>query len=48
MADNLSMPREDFEVAATGPMETFEIVQVASDGSVAAYCASGTCVCGDG
>ena len=36
------------EVAATGPIETVEFVQTASDGSVAADCSSGSCECSAG
>ena len=39
---------EDVEVAATGPVETVEFVQTASDGSVAADCSSGSCECSAG
>merc|ERR1712136_341532 len=34
--------------AATGPVETVEFVQTASDGSVAADCSSGSCDCSAG
>jgi len=39
---------DDVEVAATGPVETVEFVQTASDGSVAADCSSGSCECSAG
>ena len=36
------------EVQATGPIETVEFVQKASDGSIAADCATGSCQCSKG
>ena len=43
---DLELP-ENTEVAATGPIETVEFVQIAADGSIAADCSSGTCECSD-
>ena len=44
---DLEMPN-DVQVAATGPIETVEFVQTATDGSVAADCSSGSCECSTG
>ena len=35
-------------VAATGPIETVEFIQSASDGSVSADCSPGSCQCSNG
>ena len=44
---DMALP-DNFEVAATGPIETVEFVQTSNDGSVAADCSSGTCKCSPG
>ena len=44
---DMALP-DNFEVAATGPIETVEFVQTSNDGSVAADCSSGTCQCSPG
>ena len=43
----MSLPG-NYQVAATGPIETVEFVQMSNDGSVAADCSSGTCQCSTG
>ena len=44
---SISMPA-DTNVAGTGPVETTEVIQTASDGSVASNCSTGSCECTDG